>query len=401
MTLALVVLPLLTAGFWRLRGERQLDQVEREIAAEKVREGLVTRVPLFGDPIDGRAWDHYAAAVLSLDQDPDPTREHPFEYKAGVVPAFPFPLRETLAGLREAASSRISDLFRGLQCTRLGERPSTEWYFKEKVGKYLLIGAEALRLEGRDAEALRWTAALAGLIQDYRIGLDLGAQEVTYEVWAFMEWNTVLASHSLSAKECEELCGLLDRLEGLRVSMIDRIRAECFLRREDAVDYANGSDDLSPWPDDPGWKHLWSRRLLACDAVGQINSDEAALARICGLPLHERETAMDRFETSLPKKRLSLQKKSHGFQAPCDASHFRDDTCLREFHQTARLSTALAWYESERGKPPATLQDLVPRYVSTVSPRPTTGTPPVYKDGVLRSIGWTFEGEADWTVRRR
>jgi len=205
LTLALGILPLVTAGFWLWRGGRRLDQVEREIAAEKIREGLTTRVPLFGDPIAGRAWDLYAAAVLSLDQDPSPTREHPFEYKSGVLPAYPFPPRETLAGLREAARSRTADLFRGLRCTRLGEHPESEWFFKEKVGEHLLIGAEAYRLEGRDAKALRWAAALVGLIQDYRIGLDLSAREVPCEMWAFMEWNSVLASHSLSAKDCEEL----------------------------------------------------------------------------------------------------------------------------------------------------------------------------------------------------
>ncbi len=66
-----------------------------------------------------------------------------------------------------------------------------------------------------------------------------------------------------------------------------------------------------------------------------------------------------------------------------------------------RIATAIAAFDIDQGRKPATLQELVPKYLARLDPCPVTGHPVEYRDGVLLSPEYEAGRRLTWTVRRR
>ena len=70
---------------------------------------------------------------------------------------------------------------------------------------------------------------------------------------------------------------------------------------------------------------------------------------------------------------------------------FRRDAHAQAKWSLMRASIALARYEAEHGKPPSTLDELVPRYLPRVPECPFAGGPLKYSGGKV----WSFGGDGD------
>jgi hypothetical protein len=82
-----------------------------------------------------------------------------------------------------------------------------------------------------------------------------------------------------------------------------------------------------------------------------------------------------------------------------------------------RVATAVAWYQAEKGVFPATLEELVPKYLPRVPVCPLTGMPLGYRPGCVWSPGWNRvddggkpgkdndadakDGDYVWTVKKK
>jgi hypothetical protein len=304
-----------------------------------------------------------------------------------------------LRRIRDTIRPGLDEVVLAQQCPTLGPVPDRAWFFWPRLGQALLSAAEAYRTEGNDAESLRWLVRLIGMIQDFRIGLDPDQADLNFEIWAYIQWRAILSQHALSAGEAEELCALLDRLDELRQPLRDRIRKERHLRREDLIDYYRGVEGVGPWTE-PGLKHLWTRRLLACEVLRDVESDAVAIDRLFALPAPQRAAAMGRLESAIPDGRPKIEKKSHGYDMICDRSHFENAATVAEMRLAARIGTALAWVEAKEGRLPKTLEELVPRYLPKAPIRPTNAGAVPYSDGTLQAVSWEGKDET-WTVRRR
>jgi hypothetical protein len=175
--------------------------------------------------------------------------------------------------------------------------------------------------------------------------------------------------------------------------------------RDNLEAFRYGAEPVIELPPDPSWRQLYSKRIWLAGLLGGLQAAAKALESVDEIPLHERAEASRRilepFKASFP-----VAEELFGVLA------------CSEFESTARLDMALfrlavgvAWFEAEEGKPPARLEDLVPRHVPAISPCPYTGRPFEYEPGKVRSRvnekarGSPFQTlddeSATWTVRRK
>jgi hypothetical protein len=390
------ILILGTVGnLWRIAGQR-LESVEAEKAAELTQEKLPEAIPpLFADPLPDDASVHFADALRALG-DPAELRKLGGEL-AYQPPPLQYPSPETLAAVWKRSRPAVEPLRKALRCSRVDRGAATGYENCLLLETSFLLSSEFAREEGRDVEALRLLVLMLGLEQVWtRFNV------ATFTANAAVEWSQVLDGHALTAADTEELCGFLDRLESSRPWLLDQVRRESLFRRIDALDFTQPDENgNAPSGPDPGWRQLWTRRLVAFEALGIIDSDLRELTRICALPLHEQYPAALALENSIPDDRLRIQSRSSHWKLPVEPVAFQGEIWLRMMLRMCRIATALAWYEVEKERKPATLDELVPRYLPRLEPCPVTGRPVRYEQGALISPGLEGVKEMTWMVRRR
>jgi len=365
------VLILITVGnLWWTAGQ-QLERVEAEKAAELTREKLPDAItPLFADPLPDDASAYVTDAIRALG-DPGAlrklTRSHP----------------------------AVESLRKAFRCSRVERGPGYDNL--ALLDSTLFSSAEFARQEGHSGEALHLLILLLGMEQ---IWMRFDGASLTAD--AAVEWSRVLDGHALDAADAKELCGLLDRLESSRPQLLEQARRQSLFRRIDALDFTQPDESgNAPSGPDPGWRQLWTRRLVALEVLRIIDSDLRELTRICELPPHEQFDAALNLENSIPDDRFRIQRRSAHWKLPVEPIEFRLESYLRMMLRMCRIATALAWYGVENGRKPERLEELVPRYLPRLEPCPVTGQPVRYERGTLISPGFEESKDMTWLVRRR
>jgi hypothetical protein len=400
LILAVIAVPAVAIGsLWWSAGQR-LEAVEREIESEKAKEGLALRlVPLFPEPLSDDAEVHMQTAADAFKPAGD------LGALMGDVgfrpPPFDFPPSKVLSEIWIKYQSAFEEVVKALRCPQRHPHAGAWPVSTSRGAACFLFGAELARQEGRDVESLTRLVTLLGMIQTWPPS-DGGGSPSYFETHAVALWNSVLSHHALSAHDAQLFCGLLDRLGSTRPGLLERVRRQCFLRRVDAAEYARvGSENYPGASTEPGWRQLWCHRLLAVEALKATEYDLRELTRICGLPAYEQYAAAQALVDSIPDGRVRIQRRSKSDKLALYPDDFFEEVHIVMHHSMVRIATALAWYEVENGRMPATLDELVPRYLFRIDPNPETGKAVDYKDGILRSPGYWENTEVLWKVRRR
>jgi hypothetical protein len=399
---ALLVLLLLGAilAIW-IHAGLILQRIEPEVAeGDPQRHVAVPLQPLFPDPLPDDALAHFSAAMESIQE----SRQF-LDATGGLgfnLPPLDFPPQSVLESIWDRGHPAVDEVGRALRCSRIFPDEHRLSEAQARVGPVLLVGAELARRQGRAAEALNRLVLLLGMSQAWP-GFGMTYGPARFEASVVWEWNEVLDGHTLTADESAGLCALLDRLESSRKTLLGRVREQCRYRRIDALGYTRPDENgYTPGTNvDPGPRHLWTRRLLACEALQDTESDFRELSRICGLPWHEQIAAVEAFEESISWSRVRIQRWSSHPRIPVDTGEFTTEVYCRMFLRMERLATALAWFEAEWGRLPESLPELVPRYLSRLEPCPVTGQPVQYENGALVAPGWDQKHVMVWPVRRR
>jgi hypothetical protein len=183
----------------------------------------------------------------------------------------------------------------------------------------------------------------------------------------------ILSGHSLSTSDLQTWAAWMDRLEVTRPRIERTILVDAALAQLDVItDFKDAALSVnSPSPFVPvTWRDLWSPTLAKSRQVRDIAQESRALADRVRLPSWQR-------------KRLTNGDGVGVSDEVPDDSLFEVDAAGQLYLLLWRVSIAVAWYESERGTFPASLADLVPRYLSKEPISPRTGKSLVYTNGVV------------------
>jgi hypothetical protein len=227
-----------------------------------------------------------------------------------------------------------------------------------------------------------------------------------FEIWAAVQWRSVLQGHALSVSNLEAACLILDELEADRLTLHDVVESEYQNRRRDVLHfYRTEARYFDKDHTGPAWRYLGSLRLRACDLLNNIDSDYRAILKIEKLPSREQVAALEKLESSLerdrPRAATHFSSSPELFRMAYD---WETDAYVRLSRQMMRTATAIAWYEAEKGRPPESLAALVPRYLPEVPVCPVTGETIPYRGGEIVAKGWGWHSETEgvtWTIRRR
>jgi hypothetical protein len=249
----------------------------------------------------------------------------------------------------------------------------------------ILDYAEALRLQGRDAEAFEAVLLHLGFARDYAWSWgDLPAlreqEEAALDVAA-----TILLNHGLNAGQLGEILERLERLERSRPTLMDEIDLRDMGSRGFPLRHGIGEDgfDGVNLPRSPSWRTAWSLTVAHAAFLGEIREHHERLREIASLPWPERvpaakaylRTVIDRFNDDGVGAATAIFLET-------EAAAERD---------LLRAALLVAKHEAEHGRFPA----AVPGNPLA----PDTGKPYEVYDDVVRSEHET--GVRSIRVRRR
>ncbi len=190
-----------------------------------------------------------------------------------------------------------------------------------------------------------------------------------------------LASHTATSVDWTGLASGLDALTAIRPNAGEAWDGEdLFLRHaileQDLMGYLSQKESAL------GWRHLWSVKILRAQSMNRF-PEYAKQGRESLL-----RQPWDRIKRWKQLKE-SWSRDSNPILAPMAGNfHALQKDIEGLLSRTLlRVAVGIAWYETEKGAWPATLQDLVPRYLAAVPPCPYTGTPLRYQDGRVWSVG--------------
>jgi hypothetical protein len=389
--------------FWDLRRKAAVvvERHEKDAAAKfvEIRARSWKREPMFGTEIAGNRWDPFTTALDALDaipqadldeipgmRDDDPDFK-PDLARLDAVFAKHQPL---VAQLRDAYRRRTLVPPYAYEQNFAMDLPNVSKAIK--IAGYLAAAARRLHDLGRDAEAMDQVLLAILLGQDQAYGGPLINHLVmnVCDSKAHRMARTILESHALTARELEALAVSVDRI------WTDRPRFSECLGVEDAMDRF-GLANIMGSPAMGGlvsgrsmprsWKYLFSTSLMTAEALNEFEEffrDASVLDRVA---LPERLSRADQ----LVQKKIESKNPLVALILPGLGRAFRREAHAQAMWSLMRASIALARYELDNGKPPSTLDELVPRYLPRVPEDPFSGGP-------LRSSGgkvWSFGGDGD------
>lgn len=376
----------------RIFREHDLDVTTR-IAAIRARP-KVSRPPLFGEAIPGNGWSALEKALDAFKAIPYADAEKVLE-SCGLLPE-EIKDEASLDAIFTNYAPAFDQLREVLRYERLDAAHAYESGFPMSVdyGIYAITASKFLAGLGTHRHRAGQDAlALEPLNQALVLAHDVGRNGpvVTFLVQVVCEgiaedaWRTVLDGHELSADRLRKATEAMDLLWKFRPSCVDSIEVEDVMLRRAVADLALGAlvlDPLGFWGG-RSWRYLFSRRLCYAGALPICKQYFADLREVGKLSCWEREAATLRVRNHASIDRNQIARMA----LPNTGKIFRRDAIAQMGWTLMRVATALAWYEAEKGAPPASLRDLVPRYLSAVPDCPLTGKPLGYAPGKVWSYG--------------
>jgi len=235
--------------------------------------------------------------------------------------------------------------------------------------------------EGNDLAAMERLVLSWGLAQDLARHGDRDPRDKLWhaEAHGALVAKTVLESHSLSARDLETVAVWLDRLAKARPPLsraieVDDALERSFIADPDAAPGIFISDAIRP--PEPTWREFWSSTIHDAKRVLTIARAAEGIRGVEALPTWERAAAACR--------RLEAMELSacDPWELPDELS-FRLEARTQTYMAMLRLAVAVAWYDAEHDGFPVGMDVLVPRYLRTLEPCPSTGRPFLHENGLI------------------
>lgn len=355
------------------------------------------RVVLFGDVVPGNRWDDLAKALDAFDAipqsdvdelpafwDPDPERK-PDPEKIDAVLATHRPRVDLL----RAACRR--DQFHPVYAYEQGYNMNLPYVTKAlQACRYLRAAAERLHELGRDREAVEHVLLALSVAQDTGAGAPILNRlvELVGESHGIYAMRQILEGHSMTAGELQAFGSTLDRLWGSRPKPLESFEIEDAVARLGLI---RALDDRNFAQVTGGtfrsWRHFFSASLLMAEALNEYEMFSAEVAKVDRL----RGPALQAAAAALEQKMKSSRNPIVAQSLPGIARVFRREMAAEMHWQLMRTSVALAAYEREHGAFPATLEELVPKFLPRIENDPTSGKPLRFAGGRI----WAFGGDGD------
>jgi hypothetical protein len=218
------------------------------------------------------------------------------------------------------------------------------------------------------------------------------------ENWSLKCWKAVLAHHVLDAADLKRVSFALDQLLATRPTARDVLSSESVLDRAQVLAFLRtGDEPQAIMAGDPGWKELFSRSLLAAKALNELHEQIESALDLESRPILEREPVT--LEAGLKYLRKNRYTKSVLLSEA--TALFQSERILLTEWALARVATAVARFQLDKGRDPADLRELVPGYLPEIPLNPYTGTPFQYEDGAVQTQRGNLGPQDRWEVWRR
>jgi hypothetical protein len=379
-------------GVWDVhrRAVLVIERHEREIAVRSAQlRALPTARPVvLGEPEDGNAWELYRQAFAGLQQ--------MTSNEADAIPELSS-VREDDTPLDEDAISAIVakygpelDFLRRAVCRREVDPDAEEdgsltshlaASDSIRAMKFMAGAARHYHRRGDDQEAMELALVGLAMAQDLSRGASLvgvAYQSVGESIACYTAYD-VLGGHNLGERQLEGLAKRLDGLLAGRPSFVDALPREELFVRSILLRSARGELPLAS----PAWRQLWSESILAAQALHSVGVYFGAARGWADL------SPYDRIEAAAVLTEQASRRGNPGVESVLGSLKNmarRDATSLMEI-RLLRLAVGIAWFEAERGRPPGSLAELVPRHVPVVETCPLSGMPLGYVSGRVWSPG--------------
>ena len=216
-------------------------------------------------------------------------------------------------------------------------------------------------------------------------GIFRARRRLVREDHAIEDWKDLLEQHDFSARDLERYARLVDHLRRSRPGLGEALRAEGLMDRIRVIRVLRSrSDDEGTLYEGPGWKSMFLWRLFIAQQVTALERMYRDLEQVEHRPLETRWHKAREICTApdLPNVRLRTDEIPALFGS--EAEILSRWTLLR-------VALGIAWFRAERGRLPATLADLVPRYLESVPLDPKGGQPLKYDGEGLEPSGMARE----------
>lgn len=322
--------------------------------------------------------------------------EHRSRNKSIPLPPVPAASKEELEALPCPYESFLSDE-ESLGGLERGHAGQWELRFSRAPAVWRLWPTPELTLD----QAL---TAMAVTLHTYREGgFSAHEAKVRYEEGILRALLRAIADYRLKPGDLRRIQERVDELLAARVPLREFVNGQHLLDRAEVLRVIpTQSDPTALIREPPGWKDLYSWRILIAKSLNQLeeeflalrepaaddpfsdlnsNSSYAALGLRAGLG-----------DRGFPRRRwLTTSSLSSDLRSV----HSSERHCLHHW-QLARLAAALQRFVGEEAREPRELTELVPKYLPAIPVSPYGGKPFVFADGVLKAL----RGTPQWRIPR-
>jgi hypothetical protein len=352
---------------------------------------------VLGDVLPGNRWDDLTKALDAFDaipqsdtdelpafQDPDPERKPNPEKIDAVLAA-----HRSCVDLLRAACRR--DVLRPAYAYEQGLNMDLPYITKAmQACRYLRAVAERQHELGQDREAADHVLLALSVAQDMGAGGPIVNRMVEDigEASGIRALRTILESHSMTTGELQAFGALLDRLWASRPRQLEAFEIEDGIARLGLIRAVNDSTVSQLLGGTfRSWRHFFSASLLMAEALNECElffAEVIKIDRIRGPALRDAAAALE-------QKTKSSRNPIIAMYLPGISKVFRREMMAGMNWHLMRTAVALAAYEKDHGAFPATLEELVPKYLPRIENDPTSGRPFRFSGGKL----WAFGGDGD------
>jgi hypothetical protein len=227
------------------------------------------------------------------------------------------------------------------------------------------------------------------LLESAQARLREGGYEAFYErkgleVWMLTHFLDLLRERPLPAGELRDLSRSLDRIHSNRPTVSDIITGEHLLDRAEILNVLHLKRDPSGMiRRPPGWREFFSWRILIAKTLLQLDDHYREILPLASVPRQDREKAVSQWSAWSEDEGVTSRTY---LRTDADRMLRHERTAAAEWHFT-HLVMALLLFQSERGRDPQELQELVPDYLPCQPVSLFDGAPVVFEKGVLHDVG--------------
>jgi hypothetical protein len=247
---------------------------------------------------------------------------------------------------------------------------------------------------GQEIAALETAALLLAAGQDLsRNGFLYGADHRdTVEFVVLGQCRQLFRGWTATSAELRKIAEIVDALDRTRENLREIWLIEDLLRRKDLLEETSFEDVRTQEPLRPGWRCLFSTRIMRVQALNLCEAGYRRMFVAADLAPHERYLASRRLAEDFqdhpnPVLNHYLNFDDSGAKVWTVPGLQRGDAHMLTQRALLRMAVALAWFEAETGKPPETLEALVPKYLPKVPTCAVSGQAFHYSPGRVWSVG--------------